>query len=411
MRPDPPGPDRPGKTRPQKVSVSASAPQAAVWVAIPVYNNSATVRRVVVDCLAIIGRVVVVDDGSDDSDMAALLAGLDITLLRHEKNMGKGSAILTASRHIEAQGGVYMITIDADGQHHPEDIRKFIPLLPADGHKMIVGSRDFGGPNIGPGSRFGRRFANFWMKLETGVYVDDCQSGFRAYPVQYLNQITFHRQYYDFEAEALARMSWAGIQIEGVDIGVTYPPKGQRVSHFRPFMDNLRLTLTHSRLIGRRLLPIPHKTFFRQEPVDYKSLLHPVKLIRALLRENATPEGLAASAAVGIFLATLPLLFFHSVAILYVASRLNLNKLLAFNVQHICMPPVVPALCIEIGYYIRNGTWLTDLSHETVFIQFGDRLLEWLIGSLIVGPVLAILAAVFFYFLALGAKRWKATRP
>ena len=64
------------------------------------------------------------------------------------------------------------------------------------------------------------------------------------------------------------------------------------------------------------------------------------------------------------------------------------------------MPPVVPTICIELGYYMRNGILLADLSFETVFVQFGDRLLEWFMGSLIVGPILAALVGGIVYIAA-----------
>jgi uncharacterized protein (DUF2062 family) len=104
---------------------------------------------------------------------------------------------------------------------------------------------------------------------------------------------------------------------------------------------------------------------------------------------------------VGIFFATLPILFAHTLVILYVAARLNLNKVVAVNVQHLCMPPLVPALCIEVGYYMRHGQWLTDLSFATVFAQFSSRLFEWFLGSLIIAPAGAILVGAFFYTSAL----------
>ena len=135
------------------------------------------------ECRSILQNVVVVDDGSTDADVAALLSGLDVVVLKHEKNLGKGQAILTASRYVEEQGGVYMITIDADGQHAPQDIEKFIPLMREDEPAIIIGCRDFNTENVPASSRFGRSFANFWLKVETGRTVDDCQSGFRAYPV------------------------------------------------------------------------------------------------------------------------------------------------------------------------------------------------------------------------------------
>ncbi|MEW6599907.1 MAG: DUF2062 domain-containing protein [Nitrospirota bacterium] len=376
-----------------------------IWCAVPVYNNSGTVRDVVSQCRSILKNVVVVDDGSTDSDLSELLAGTDVRILKHEKNLGKGRAILTASRFIEEQGGDYMITIDADGQHKPSDIEKFIPLLDAEAPVIIIGSRNFDTENVPGSSRFGRSFANFWLHVETGVHIDDCQSGFRAYPVRYLNKIKFRGSRYDFEAEVLARASWAGLKLRTVNVDVIYPEPGKRVSSFRPFMDNLRLTHAHAMLVLSRLIPFRHKQLVERPKTDFRLLRHPGKFLMSLIRENATPAGLAMSAAVGVFLAVLPIMFLHTFVILYVAARLNLNKIVAVNVQHLCMPPFVPALCIELGFFMRNGQWLTNISYETVFIQFSDRLLEWLLGSLIIAPVGAVLIAVVTFFSASFIKR------
>ncbi len=378
-----------------------------IWCAIPVYNNKDTLRNVVEGSLAVLKNIVVIDDGSTDMDVSTHLSGLNIKVLRHTENLGKGEAILTASRYIEKCGGIYMVTIDADGQHNPEDIRQLIPLILKHKSDLFVGCRNFDTDNVPGKSRFGRRFANFWLRVETGVQVDDCQSGFRAYPVKYLNSLNFRGKNYDFEAEVLAKFAWAGIHLRTFDVEVKYPPQEERVSHFRPFMDNLRISLVHSMLVGRRLLPIPHKRLIPKEKFDLKLLLHPRKAIKILLKEHATPEGLATSAAIGIFFAVLPLLFIHTVVILYVATRLNLNKLVAINVQHICMPPFVPALCIEIGYFMRNGRWLTDISFATVFSEFSDRLIEWFLGSVVVAPIGAVIAWVVFFFFANALNRAK----
>lgn len=245
--------------RGKKVQQSNDRILSSVWCAVPVYNNRATVRQVVGGCREILPQVLVVDDGSSDADLRELLADLDVVVLRHEQNRGKGQALLTASRYIEAQGGTYMISIDADGQHLPSDINAFLPLLQDDTPGIIIGCRDFNTDNVPASSRFGRSFANFWLKVETGVSVGDCQSGFRAYPVRYINQFSFRGSYYDFEAEVLAKAAWAGLELRTVDISVIYPKREERISHFKPFLDNLRLTGIHAMLVGRRMLPVPHK--------------------------------------------------------------------------------------------------------------------------------------------------------
>lgn len=378
-----------------------SLPDGYLWCALPVFNNKDTLRRVVAECRALVRHVVVVDDGSTDADVRQLLAGLDVTLLVHEQNRGKGEAILTAARFVEEQGGVYMLTIDTDGQHLPADIHKFLPAIAADQDSLVIGCRDFSTDNVPFSSRFGRAFANFWLLVETGVKIDDCQSGFRAYPVRHLNRIRCRWSHYDFEAEVLARASWAGLSLQTVDIAVYYPKPEERVSSFRPFLDNLRLTHAHALLVLRRLLPFPHKRLVaKQGGFDRSLLFHPGKLLRLLLKENATPEGLALAAAVGLFIAVLPIFFLHTGVILYVSQRLGLNKIVALNIQHLAMPPFVPALCIEIGYYLRHGSWLLDLSFATVFREFSSRLFEWFLGSLIIAPLAAAIAWVAVYLSA-----------
>lgn len=377
-----------------------------VWCAIPVFNNRSTVRDVVSGCRAILKNVVVVDDGSADADVTSLLSGLDVVVLRHEKNRGKGQAILTAARYVEARSGVFMITIDADGQHYPRDIEQFVPLLQEHDSTILIGSRNFDADNVPNSSKFGRKFANFWLRVETGAVIDDCQSGFRAYPVKYLNRMIFKGSHYDLEAEVLAKAVWAGLRLRMVPIDVRYPRPEDRISSFRPFLDNMRLTLIHSMLVGRRLLPLPHKKLVADEQKRDTSLLrHPGVFLKKLLREQATPGGLAFSAAVGTFIAVLPLLFVHTVVILYVSVRLNLNKIVAVNVQHLAMPPFVPALCIEVGHYLKHGRWLTNLSFETVFEQFSDRLLEWFLGSLIIAPLGALVVGVVTYTSAMLIKK------
>ncbi len=381
-------------------------PKQSVWCAVPVFNNRDTVRQVVAECREILPNVVVVDDGSTDADVASLLTGLDVVVLKHDRNRGKGEALLTASRYIEERNGAFMITIDADGQHCPRDIEKFLPHLRADKPAIIIGCRDFNTSNVPASSRFGRSFANFWLLVETGKVVADCQSGFRAYPVHYLNRLTFKGAHYDFEAEVLAKSAWAGLELITVDIDVIYPKPEERVSSFKPFLDNLRLTRIHSMLVGRRMLPLRHrKLVVAPKSFDLSLLRHPGKVLRMLLQESATPEGLALSASVGMFLAVLPLLFVHSIVILYVSLRLNLNKIVTLNVQHLAMPPFMPAVCIEVGYYLRHGRWLTDLSYGTIFQQFSSRLYEWFIGSLFVAPPAAALVGLAVYASATVIKR------
>ena len=130
--------------------------------------------------------------------------------------------------------------------------------------------------------------------------------------------------------------------------------------------------------------------------------------MKTLLKEHATPGGLAASAAVGVFLGTLPLVLIHTIVIIYVTVRLNLNKVIAVSVQNLCVPPFIPVICIELGHYMRHGRLLTEASLETVLGQVRERLFEWFLGSLIVAPVAAVIVGTCVFFTARALRRKSA---
>ena len=110
------------------------------------------------------------------------------------------------------------------------------------------------GPADTPGvSRFGRRFSNFWLKAATGVSLPDSQSGFRAYPVAVLRALECSGRRYEYEVEILVRAAWAGLALDSVDISVHYDAPENRVSHFKPFLDNLR--------ISKIIRPLRHSQF------------------------------------------------------------------------------------------------------------------------------------------------------
>ncbi|MCK5845116.1 MAG: DUF2062 domain-containing protein, partial [Victivallales bacterium] len=144
------------------------------------------------------------------------------------------------------------------------------------------------------------------------------------------------------------------------------------------------------------LSPLPRKRLCErnfQREAFREFLLHPLKFISFLLRENASPAGLAAAAAAGMFLGTLPLPGLHTAAIIYVSVKLRLNKVMSVNISHLCMPPFVPIACLELGHFALNGKWLVFGSMKTVVGELRLRLIEWLLGAAILAP---INAAVFW---------------
>lgn len=372
-----------------------------IIILIPVYNNPETVRDVVLNAMKFHPDILVVDDGSD-LPVEGLLSEIPVKVVRHSNNRGKGAAILTGASYARGLGFTHIITIDADGQHDPSDLPLMLSMIEDNPDAIIVGKRDFNNQAVPGSSVFGRKFSNFWLRVQTGRSIGDSQSGLRAYPLAVLNELKLHEKHFSFEVEVLVKAIWAGVNIIDVDVKVFYPPADKRVSHFRGFMDNLRISLLNTRLTTRSILPWPHrKIIFDRENEKTVSIWHPVDSIRALLIENTTPEKIAVAGALGVFMGALPLIACHMVIIILVSSFFRLNKIIALSTSQTGMPPFMPAICIEAGYYFRNGHFLTELSVNTLGYQAIDRVYEWLLGSLVVGPLAAVIVGLIMFIMAI----------
>ncbi len=373
-----------------------------VLIVIPVFNHGATLRRVVEGALVAHPDVLVVDDGSMDNGYDTI-ADLPVAVVRHKTNRGKGAAILTAAGEAARLGKSHIITLDADGQHYPTDIPAFIRAIRAEPRAVIIGARRFDGPNIPGSSKFGRKFSNFWLRIQTGVRLSDVQCGFRAYPVVIFEALKLRERRFAFEVEVLVKAAWAGYPLRDVDIDVHYPEPDKRISHFHALRDNVEISLLNTRLTARSFMPVPHRQF-AEDKNGKVSAIHPMKSLRMLLQKDETPFMLALAAALGMLLGTLPLIGLHCVAIVVVLGYFRLSKITGLAVSQLCIPPFVPALCVEAGYLMRHGQLLTEISLKTLGYEALDRLWEYVIGSLAVAPILAIVMGVMVYALAWLAK-------
>ena len=211
-------------------------------VIIPCYDNAGTVRNVAERALRFCKNVIVVDDGSTDGS-ASRLEGLDVKVVRHSRNRGKGQALKTGFRTAEAMGFERAITLDADGQHYPEDISAFAAAINEHPDSMLVGCRNLHQENMPGGNTFANRFSNFWFRVQTARHLYDTQCGFRLYQLRRLGSLSMLTSRYEAELEMLVFQCWKGVDIQEVPVKVYYPPQAERVSHFRPFRDFLRITI------------------------------------------------------------------------------------------------------------------------------------------------------------------------
>ncbi len=366
-----------------------------ILIVIPHYNHSASLRRVAEGCLAQNPNVAVFDDGSDGSP-EELLKGLPVSVVRFDENRGKGAVILDAARWAASRGFTHIVTVDADGQHDPKDY----PLLSAAAREnpkaIIIGRRRFSeAENVPASSKFGRKFGGFWVHLQTGKAVSDIQSGYRVYPVEMLLCLSFFSKRYAFEAEVPVRALWAGFGLKEVDVSVEYPK--DRISHFSLLKDNFRLSVLNTYLTIRSMLPIPHRQYGPSGKTGKISKRGYWEVMAENLKMPGNVTRNAVSAAWGIFCGSIALPGVRQVMLFFGAGWWNLNKILSISFEKLCIGPIVPALCIEAGYFMRYGRFLTEFNLTTLGRQFLQRVWEWVLGSLVVAPLLAAAAFIIVW--------------
>lgn len=218
-----------------------------ICVVIPTYNNVGTIADVVARAMAQCSDVIVVSDGCTDGTADILRAIEGITLVAYDKNAGKGTALKRGFRKALEMGFAYAITIDADGQHFPEDIPLMLKSNMEHPGCLIVGQRK-GLENMerSGGSKFANAFSNFWFTVQTGCRLKDTQTGYRLYPLKKLYGLSLLTSRYEAELELMVFASWHGVKLVSTPVNVFYPPREERVSHFRPGLDFTRISILNT---------------------------------------------------------------------------------------------------------------------------------------------------------------------
>lgn len=213
-------------------------------VIIPAYNEAATVAKVAQHALRHVPWVVVIDDGSSDGTAQAL-AGLPLEVLHNDRNRGKAASLHRGQQHALAGGAEAVITMDADGQHRPEDIPRLLAAARANPHSLVIGARVINREAMPALRNFGNRVGDFWISWAAGQPLKDSQSGFRVYPadlLRLLNLKTTRTWGFVFESAALIDGVRKGYGVEHVPIETLYF-EGSRTSHFRPALDTFRIVV------------------------------------------------------------------------------------------------------------------------------------------------------------------------
>lgn len=232
--------------------ITVGVEENEVCAVIPTYQNAKTLLKVVADVHRVVNTVFVVDDGSNDGTAALLdkATGNERPekVLTHPKNCGKGAALKTGLTFAHQQGFCYAVTVDADGQHRADDIPALLKAVEEEPDALAIGSRGLQHENMPAKSTFANRFSNFWFALQTLQRLPDTQSGLRIYPLRRLHGLRWMSARYEAELTLLVFSAWAGVKLLPVPVSVYYPPRDQRVTHFRPGRDFTRISVLNTLL-------------------------------------------------------------------------------------------------------------------------------------------------------------------
>ncbi len=373
--------------------VSENFDKLGVCVIIPTYNNASTLASVIIDVANYTKNIIVVNDGSFDNTHSILESYPYIQLITYPNNVGKGWAIRKGFALAYKLKYKFAITIDSDGQHFAKDLPLFIDKLSFEQNAIIIGARNMNQASVPGGSSFGNNFSNFWFKLETGIKLPDTQSGYRLYPLEAMSKMLFFTRKYEFEIEVLVRAAWQGVKIVSVPISVYYAPKGERVSHFRPYKDFFRISVLNTLLVLITFLFIKPRDFLRSIFIkkNFKQLLSD-----KLFNTQQSDQLKAVSVFFGVFMGIVPLWGFQLVTAIFLGILFRLNKALVIIAANISLPPMIPLIIFASykigGFWMGQNALQMGYSKSISLDSIKQNLQQYIYGSI----TLAILAGFFF---------------
>jgi glycosyltransferase involved in cell wall biosynthesis len=210
--------------------------RTTVAAVIPAYLEEKHIGDVVGRTLRQLANVVVVDDGSTDATAeAAGKAGADVIV--HEQNRGKGESIKTGFRYWLEHGATYVVILDGDGQHLPEEIERFLNAAASGIGELLIGTRMSDVREMPLLRRMVNRYMSRQISRACGQDIPDSQCGFRMIHRSIIPNLLGGTERFDYETEMLILASRAGCRIASVPITTVY---SDEVSSIHPVRDTVR---------------------------------------------------------------------------------------------------------------------------------------------------------------------------
>ena len=208
-------------------------------VLIPALNAESFIEPVIRGSLEHCRYVVVINDGSTDRT-AEIAERAGALVLHHEKNRGKGAALRTGFDWAMESMFDGVVTLDADGQHLPQEIPKFIAARTETSADLIIGGRAHHFDAMLPRRRNANRFSAWTISIAAGTKITDSQSGFRYYSAKLIRGVKLLAHGFDMESEVIVRAGRRGFRIETIPIDLGFAD-GVATSHYRPLHDTLKI--------------------------------------------------------------------------------------------------------------------------------------------------------------------------
>jgi len=201
---------------------------------IPAFKEEKHIADVVTRTRLHLDRVFVIDDGSGDrTSEIAREAGAEVVV--NSTNMGKGASLVVGFDHLAKQGIDAALCLDADGQHAPEEIPRFLAV--AENTDLVIGNRMADVKDMPFARLWTNRVTSFILSSLAGVTVPDTQCGYRLVRLSAWNQVQVESRNYDFEGEMIVAMGRKGCRVTSVPVSTIY---GDEVSAINPVADTVR---------------------------------------------------------------------------------------------------------------------------------------------------------------------------
>jgi len=267
----------------------------------------------------------------------------------------------------------------------------------------VVGSRFSDHENMPGKNRFANRLSSFWFRISTGKKLKDTQSGFRLYPIRRMEKCRTLSRRYGYELEMLVRGAWKNVPLRAVAINVHYPPGEDRISHFKPGADFLRIFALNCLLIFLGLAWYrPRLVFSKYRNKSLKQILR-----EDIIRSDTPRYIIALSVAFGVFMGILPIWGYQLVIGFFFAHLFKLNKAIFFIAANISIPPMIPFILylsyVSGSYVLGEGSWIVDM--ELNLTSIGENLKQYLLGAITFATIAGILSGVLSYALLILFKR------